>query len=108
MTQHTPGKWAEAGMLILDDDGNMLAEVFYDGPDGHGEANARLIAAAPELLAALKQIAERPYAEPEDADNLHNEVNDIIRMARAIIARAKGEKRNAEGEDRWQTTLHDK
>ncbi len=67
---HTPGPWhsikaasgragnqAERDYLIHTDDNCHVAEVFqYQStsiPDGPSEANARLIAAAPDLLGAL-------------------------------------------------------
>lgn len=67
MQKHTPGPWA-----IIDDvtdaaigyraivaiDGENFGETICN-PSPMGEANARLIAAAPELLAALQSIAER-------------------------------------------------
>jgi len=46
-------------------------------------ANARLIAAAPELLAALEALCEDKYlADPINADRM--------RAARAAIAKARG------------------
>ena len=38
---------------------NEIAELSYSG--GHAEANARLIAAAPELLETLRKIADREW-----------------------------------------------
>ena len=58
MSKHTPGKW-EAD---YEDDsvmygGNMVAHVFAGlGRKGERKANARLIAAAPELLEACKGL----------------------------------------------------
>ena len=45
----------------------------------HGEANAILIASAPDLLSALERLAH-PMADDDDLD-----------FARAIIAKAKGQ-----------------
>jgi hypothetical protein len=52
------------------------------------EANARLIAAAPELLAALRRtIGELEYA----AEKLpHSNAREALSMARAAIAKAEG------------------
>ena len=60
------------------------------------EANARLIAAAPALLAALEQIADdNPLNGPltlATYDELHNPAMDTVRaIARAAIAAAKGD-----------------
>ena len=60
MSKHTPGPW-EAGRLAGPDQWMVSG-----GPDGNrtsiadvsGEANARLIAAAPDLLRACKYVAE--------------------------------------------------
>lgn len=91
MTKHTPGPWAfDDDRVItsphthndLDDD---VCEV-YGGNDDIAEvrrANARLIAAAPELLEALKELmvaADRVSAEPVT----------WLGKARAAIAKAEG------------------
>lgn len=61
-TQHTPGPWYidcqnESAVIgyraIVDKNGYTVCD-----PSPMGEANARLIAAAPTLLAALQSIAE--------------------------------------------------
>jgi len=54
--QHTPGPWAiEPDALgeysIVTDNGGTIADVY-----GRNPANARLIAAVPELLAALDKL----------------------------------------------------
>ena len=66
-TQHSPGPWTEWQSGIFDVDGNIIATVSQDGQwnwiEGSnvecapGEANARLIAAAPELLDALQELS---------------------------------------------------
>src|SRR5690242_7581409 len=69
--EHTPGPWrvsnahglcvAAAGVgVIADLDDELIAQ------PQHAEANARLIAAAPELLACLKEALELIQ---EDVDN---------------------------------------
>lgn len=63
MAAHTPGPWHVAkgglGREIRADDGPFIASV-YDHTFTYGErnANARVLAAAPELLDALKQAVE--------------------------------------------------
>jgi len=63
---HTPGPWKVADGLTIEDDSCLV--IYSDNEparriahvpdyDGEGELNARLIAAAPELLAALRHIA---------------------------------------------------
>lgn len=84
-TKHTPGPWA------LDDDGFVYGEGFivsdpHSSPEidlDEREANARLIAAAPELLAALEWALDDP-----DSEILGEE---WANAAQAAIAKAKGE-----------------
>ena len=60
MSQHTPGPWKasefirEAGLEIVAE-GQCIARAY---PILQRDANAQLIAAAPELLAALKEAIE--------------------------------------------------
>ena len=61
-TKHTPGPWHTGGdgKIIYSNDGWAVANatVFHGRADPHHEAesNARLIAATPELLAALHEV----------------------------------------------------
>lgn len=68
-----------------------LAEV-RDCGSGDAQANARLIAAAPELLGELIKITDA-YAEAmKDAGVTHYpEALVVVRHARAAIAKARGE-----------------
>jgi hypothetical protein len=100
MSKHTPGPW------VVRDDGHDYLWPLIDAENvgaGHyasiaiaiqrdphpqhrggidaatAAANARLIAAAPELLNALKQLVDTPVSD------------SAYRAARAAIARAEGE-----------------
>lgn len=64
-TTHTPGPWATAVVVkdfvsVIDEkNGQYIADVYYrsdDDGNNETEANARLIAAAPELLEAAKDV----------------------------------------------------
>lgn len=61
-TQHTPGPWHQMNdaqhecRVIQDNNGQRIAETDF-GFNDNGLANARLIAAAPDLLAACKAMA---------------------------------------------------
>lgn len=90
-TQHTPGPWRyvrENGSpstgqhMVAGARPGYLAEV-RDCGSGCVEANARLIAAAPELLAAL-------VAAVELIETLSPNECDTLRHARAAVAKAVG------------------
>ena len=72
---HTPGPWTASderrGIFEIIHDGDLLAQVWGVRPAGDGdlpaEANARLIAAAPDLLAAAELALAHlrcDYADP--------------------------------------------
>jgi hypothetical protein len=98
--QHTPGPWVYtfnpgeySESEILDDEGRLIAigagqnygcwRVGDDNGDAEFEANARLIAAAPELYETLKQLLDGMAGE-EDSDD------GVLKRARAAIAKATG------------------
>ena len=87
--KHTPGPWlkmrasgpAPRWTVEAPASGVRIAVDYGDGPAGHSEANMALVAAAPDLLAALERIAEDdPFS-----------VGMPGRVARAAIAKARGE-----------------
>ena len=99
MTQHTPGPWttsAPASYRI-----NTAGDIYIvqHVPEhigaasvslGEKTANARLIAAAPDLLAALNYIASiaSDYAKGQQMHG--DDVREILGTARTAIARAEG------------------
>jgi len=100
MTHHTPGPWrTEDGAEVWPMEGPTsfctLARIEgpWSGSDWYrsaeeARANGRLIAAAPELLAALEECAVRlrEWIELDDEDDL-----EACRRAYAAIKKAKGE-----------------
>ena len=56
----TPGPWTNKDTRVMTSEGNYVADcgMSYMIPDYEKHANARLIAAAPALLAALEAIHE--------------------------------------------------
>lgn len=58
-TQHTPGPWDYDG-YVIDENDRVIADVFINDDENWQErnSNGRLIAAAPELLDALKELVE--------------------------------------------------
>lgn len=85
---HTPGPWAlqrEEERVIIKrmagDRSTWIAEVYDPDYGGSILSNARLLVAAPELLASLVRCQEYlggPWTAPED----------VIEQARAAIAKA--------------------
>lgn len=57
---NTAGPWRAKDTRVMNSDGNHVADcgTSYMIPDNEKHANARLIAAAPRLLAALEAINE--------------------------------------------------
>ena len=102
--QHTPGPWIATEWHDIRDNGHGfdvgghpdhnagLSAAVYSGPDC--AANARLIAAAPELLEALERTMNRLECVTRDAGLVWREwsgVEDTLTAARAAIAKARGQ-----------------
>jgi hypothetical protein len=98
MTAYTPGPWNVEGTLWLQD--GKLHEEYPDNDRGaeylvnvgtddayiaicYGEENARLIAAAPELLEALEELCR--YLANDERYYQHQ----VVQEARAAIAKAR-------------------
>lgn len=101
-TQHTPGPWelwnhAETDQIAVGPKigGVAVADVCIANGQGivthstidRGQANARLIAAAPELLAALEILLPIVESLVLDGEKEHFQAQE---EARAAIAKAKG------------------
>ena len=102
MTKHTPGPWK-----AFPDNGNLVRNVAGGGGtvahvQGHPakyqtvkdyheivEANARLIAAAPELLEALEELIDQCIHAEGSMD--YNYGKFELERAEKAIAKAKGE-----------------
>lgn len=63
-TQHTPGPWSSSGTAGHETHGQSVVYSESSGTDiaiiYDGKSNAHLIAAAPDLLAALDDITDLP------------------------------------------------
>jgi hypothetical protein len=90
MSEHTPGPWSiephGKGFVLYsgrDNQRHGMNLVYLTEPDWNWEANARLIAAAPDLLCACKRYldAMERYGHPDKTD----------RLMRAAIEKAMGE-----------------
>ena len=88
MSKHTQGQWkaTEVANGFTVEGARYIADVhkWTDGPDSEAAANARLIAAAPEMLEALRHILA-DFEECEEASP------EAVREAKAAIARATGQ-----------------
>ena len=95
-TKFTPGPWfinrSEMGIHKYVEariGGGMIQEVACCGPTElheQSDANARLIAAAPELYEALVGLLARAEIELVDPEDVHEVV-----LAKATISKARGE-----------------
>jgi len=98
-TKHTPGPWTitrkhtppifDRGCIAIGPD---IAAIQVPELDTASEANSRLIAAAPDLLAALDRLANAVDAHCRAITTAALiELDDATINARAAIAKAKGE-----------------
>lgn len=89
-TQHTPAPWhigMKPGPMIYGERGEQVADMRpHFLVDNEHLANVRLIAAAPDLLAALEDIAGYPHA-----DHAGMPIGRARTIARTAIAKATGE-----------------
>ena len=92
--QHSPGPWR---FTCHAHDSNYMLITCSNDP-GHGdnlrgycgEANARLVAAAPELLDALRGLRAEVLRLRGNYPLPHNKGHDAMRAADAAIAKAVG------------------
>ena len=107
MSQHTPGPYSVGQYGTLDDTGNKVEQLAIYGADGvkiavvetwlgdqeraESEANAHLIAAAPELFEALLALgqATAPFISVAIGSRNRN-VQAAINLANAAIRKAEG------------------
>lgn len=101
MSSHTPGPWCarlkqtsfgNSGAWIIERDTDadvrtMVCEMPHSATSNPARpvADAHLIAAAPDMLEALKQIAADTHGTVDDPD-----ASRINRIARAALAKAEG------------------
>ena len=97
MVKHTPGPWVVttcADYWVAAEDGAGIAHcgdiewANHEVMQHEWEANARLIAASPDMLAALEAIEQFDLSWSNSMDTNVEGIKDI---ASAAIAKAKGE-----------------
>ncbi len=86
----TPGPWERGGTLV--GAGNITIRQQWDGvrKSDETEANAYLIAAAPDMYEAL-EMAILEYGKPGGPWNVPSESGTWIDKAKAAIVKARGE-----------------
>lgn len=88
-TKHTPGPWemnvGQDGAVVYHPDQGTIADIPMD-LSAHPH-NARLIAAAPELLEALKGLLNAP--DPDEVGDYTPRLRAVMN-ANAAIAKATG------------------
>ena len=95
--RHTPGPWEayelqwSPGWRVFDGNGDYLLTLEI-----HREPDARLIAAAPDMLQALTRVSEAhdswaALARPEYGIEFDDPLSDAVKQAREAIAKAEGE-----------------
>lgn len=93
MNKHTPGPWktwGNNGCLVVDSNGLQVADMFHGIPvlhrsDAECRENARLIAAAPDLLAALQEVIAAADGNGWD------QLSPSLKNQRMAVAKAGGE-----------------
>ena len=94
MSAHTPGPWEAVKTVVYTPEGKILASFvrgFLDRKN-HAEdvANANLVSAAPDLLEALEAYHFH-FGILEENEFINAEARRCASLARAAIAKAKGE-----------------
>lgn len=96
MSEHTPGPWTiKFGLNVMGKDvrypsqerlvanaGGHANNIWNEQVTAENEANAHLIAAAPDLLEALREMVDRFESCDDDPE--------YVTRARAAIAKAEG------------------
>jgi hypothetical protein len=85
--QFTPGPWRTTGLNVRADDALVCYATNhwanYETPESERQANANLIASAPDLLAALERLTH-PMADDEDLAY----AREVIRKARGLAVKS--------------------
>ena len=98
--KYTPGPWAAHALPITNTfevkapnanmgERHVCCTDSLNVSDETKIANARLIAAAPELLDALEELYSITYGKHKDNDQVSEEY--IVNLVQTVIAKARGE-----------------
>ena len=100
MSKHTQGPWVidesyfNGSINTVCRTRHVAMVSMYQSKPGDGEenrSNARLIAAAPDLLEALEDLKREIILSDVDMDYIDSHFKPWIEKARAAIAKARGE-----------------
>jgi len=114
-TQHTKGPWQvthnSQGETFVDytgDTGSLFAVARVYATSGNQEADARLIAAAPDLLAALLEVqsryasvSERGAIEVAITPDLYDQIEQALTRAIADPSQETDDDRRQQEHNRW-------
>ena len=92
--KHTPGPWKVDGTYIYEvEQDKILAEVeTYNNNELPYEANARLIAAAPEMYEFIKDLASTPTPPGSMPYNCYaDSLLDAVSDAKGLIEKIEGD-----------------
>lgn len=96
-SKHTPGPWTvgvdeqdHGRPYVKDAEGYVVCALIFEPGTGEPEANARLIAAAPDLLEALRACHDYLSCIPESAAGGDDDAVGLTRRAAAAISKATG------------------
>lgn len=99
MAQHTPGPWRQWGWIIERvyiespgvEVGGIVKIATVHRADGDNTANARLIAASPELLEALKGMIKLGYDICYTYSGDQDAYDAAMNAAEAAVRKAEGQ-----------------
>ena len=100
----TPGPWTQHNTTWEDGDGNTIMPIISDSPDmvgqrlvalvrdrkDNGLTNATLIAAAPEMLEALKGVLDLEVIPHNGEHGSGALLRQVLQDVRATLAKAEG------------------
>lgn len=90
--KHTPSPWINVGGWVDAENNGIICSLSASmKSEDVDEANANLIAAAPELLESLIEISEMQKLNYGDGMTTHIKLIEMVRKADLSIAKALGE-----------------
>ena len=87
--KHTPGPWHEGSHRSIESQSGTICEVYSHMGIAEADANQKLIAAAPDLLAVAIEVERLLAAQKFRPEGIGAE-NKLLAAARAAITKATG------------------